>query len=222
MAMTSGHSQELKTQAVAQQVGKRLRILLSFNNAGIDDSLIGGVVSESIDGYRVADQWAAYGWNVLTLENGNDYDQVLAALKAMDAWDPDDRRPMIVVGRTTKGWWPAAQDGEIPGFGPQIVGYHSHPYEMKMNVPYFVALAETFEKRFGVVFEGIRDGAVSDEAERLRQFKTNIDVVMSVLEKDDRGVWLTDRMVEIGDGVSDDVKLRFDDTYMQMAADGEL
>ena len=27
-AMTSGHSQEMKTQAVAQQVGKRLRILL--------------------------------------------------------------------------------------------------------------------------------------------------------------------------------------------------
>ena len=51
-AMTSGHSQELKTQAVAQQVGKRLRIMLSFNNAGIDDSLIGGVVAESMDGYR--------------------------------------------------------------------------------------------------------------------------------------------------------------------------
>ena len=36
-AMTSGHSQEMKTQAVAQQVGKRLRIFLSFNNSGIDD-----------------------------------------------------------------------------------------------------------------------------------------------------------------------------------------
>ena len=212
MAMTSGHSQEFKTQAVAQQVGKRLRILLSFNNAGIDDSLIGGVVSESIDGYRIADQWAAYGWNVLTLENGNDYDHVLAALKTMDAWDPDDPRPMIVVGRTTKGWWPAARNGEIPGFGAQVVGYHSHPYEMKMNVPYFVALAETFERRFGVVFEGIRDGAVTDEAERLRQFKSNIDIAMSVLEKNNLGVWLTDRMVEIGDSVSDDVKLRFDVT----------
>ena len=210
MAMTSGHSQEFKTAAVAQQVGKRLRILLSFNNAGIDDSLIGGIVPESNDGYRIADQWAAYGWNVLTLENGNDYDQVVAALKTMDAWDPDDRRPMIVVGRTTKGWWPAAQDGEIPGFGPQIVGYHSHPYEMKMNVPYFVALAETFEQRFGVAFEGIRDGAVTDEAERLRQFKTNIDIAMSVLEKDDLGVWLTDRMVEIGERVADDANLRFD------------
>ena len=92
-AMTSGHSQEMKTQAMAQKVGKRLRILLSFNNAGIDDSLVGGVVSESFDGYRIADQWSAYGWNVLTLDDGNDYDQVLGALKTMEDWDPTDRRP---------------------------------------------------------------------------------------------------------------------------------
>ena len=209
-AMTSGHSQEMKTQAVAQKVGKRLRILLSFNNAGIDDSLIGGVVSESFDGYRIAEQWAAYGWNVLTLDDGNDYDQVLAALKTMEEWDPADRRPMIVIGRTTKGWWPAAHNGTIPGFGEQVVGYHSHPYEMKMNVPYFVALAGTFEERFGVTFEGIHDGPVDDEAERLRQFKTNIDVVMSVLEQDGLGEWLSDRLARIGDQVNDDVTLRVD------------
>ncbi len=211
-AMTSGHSQEFKTQAVAQQVGKRLRILLSFNNAGIDDSLIGGVVAESMQGYEIADQWAAYGWNVLSLDNGNDYDQVLAALKTMEEWDPNDRRPMIVVGRTTKGWWPAARDGAIPGFGDQVVGYPSHPYDMKMNVPYFVALAETFEQRFGVSFEGIRDGAVADEPGRLRQFKTNIDIAMSVLDKNDLGEWLADRLVEIGDQVPDDAKLRLDHT----------
>ena len=209
-AMTSGHSQEFKTQAVAQRVGKRLRVLLSFNNAGIDDSLIGGVVSESIAGYRIADQWAAYGWNAISLENGNDYDQVLAALKTMEEWDENDRRPMIVVGNTTKGWWPAARAGEIPGFGAQVVGYPSHPYDMKMNAPYFVALAETFERRFGVAFQGIRDGAVTDPAERLRQFKTNIDVAMSVLERDGLGEWLSDRLAAIGDQVPDDQQLRFD------------
>ena len=211
-AMTSGHSQEMKTQALAQRVGKRLRIMLSFNNAGIDDSLIGGVVPDSVEGYRIADQWAAYGWNVLALDNGNDYDQVMAALKTMEDWDPDDRRPMIVVGKTVKGWWPAAEGGTIPGFGDQVVSYQSHPYDMKMNVPYFVALAETFERRFGVRFEGIRDGAVTDEVARLRQFKTNIDIVMSVLDHNGLGTWLSDRLVAIGDGIRDDVKLRVDTT----------
>ena len=63
-AMTEGHAQELKTQAIALQVGKRLRIFLSDNNAGIDDSLIGGVVHKKFDGYRLIDQWTSYGWNV--------------------------------------------------------------------------------------------------------------------------------------------------------------
>ena len=36
-ALTEGHAQELKTQALALKVGKRLRVMLSDNNAGIDD-----------------------------------------------------------------------------------------------------------------------------------------------------------------------------------------
>ena len=209
-AMTSGHSQEMKTQAVAQQVGKRLRILLSYNNAGIDDELIGGVIQPQYDGYRIEDQWAAYGWNVFAIDDGNDYDQVIGVLKAMEDWDPSDGRPMIVVGRTVKGWWPAAVNGSIPGYGDQIISYHSHPYGFALNGDYFQALASTFEQRFGIEFEGIRGGAVSDTRERLLQFKRNIDAAMSALERDGLGDWLADRLVEIGDSVDDDMPLRID------------
>src|ERR1039458_4970630 len=82
-ALTEGHAQEFKTQALALQVGKRLRVLLSDNNAGIDDSLQGGVINARYDSYRLADQWTSYGWNVLQTEHGNDYPSVLAALKTM-------------------------------------------------------------------------------------------------------------------------------------------
>ena len=143
--MTEGHAQELKTQAIALQVGKRLRIFLSDNNAGIDDSLIGGVVASKFNGYRLVDQWTSYGWNVFTLPDGHDYDQIVGALRTMEDWDPADRRPMIVIGTTTKGYWPGAVNGKIPGAGDQVVGYPSHPYGMKMNSEYFVALARTFE-----------------------------------------------------------------------------
>ena len=51
-AMTEGHAQELKTQALALQVGKRLRIMLSDNNAGIDDVLLGGVIAGQIPRLR--------------------------------------------------------------------------------------------------------------------------------------------------------------------------
>ncbi|MBV8844899.1 MAG: hypothetical protein JO307_19000 [Bryobacterales bacterium] len=209
-AMTEGHAQELKTQAVALQVGKRLRILFSDNNAGIDDSLIGGVVPAKFEAYRIVDQWTSYGWNVLTVENGNDYEQVVAGLKTMEEWDPSDRRPMIMIGKTTKGYWPDAVQGQIPGFGDQVVGYPSHPYGMKMNSDYFLALAGTFEKQYGVEFSGIRDGAVADWRERLIQFKTNIDVVMSVLDRKGLTDWLADRLVEIGDSLRDDCPLRID------------
>ncbi len=209
-AMTSGHSQEMKTAAVAQQVGKRLRILLSYNNAGIDDELVGSVIRPVYDAYRIEDQWAAYGWNVMTLDDGNDYDQVVAVFKTMEEWDHEDDRPMIVVGKTVKGWWPAAVDGQIPGYGEQVVSYHSHPYNLAMNGDYFVGLAETFERRFGIEFEGIRDGAVSDDRDRLIQFKKNIDVAMSVLEKNGLGDWIADRLVELGESVDDSLPLRID------------
>ena len=57
----------MKTQAVAQQVGKRLRILLSYNNAGIDAELVGGVIQPQFDSYKIEDQWSSYGWNVFKL-----------------------------------------------------------------------------------------------------------------------------------------------------------
>ena len=209
-AMTEGHAQELKTQALALQVGKRLRLLLSYNNAGIDDTLLGGVIAAKYDRYQIEDQWTSYGWNVFGLQDGNKYDQILAVLKTMEDWDPNDRRPMIVIGRTVKGYWPGAVDGKIPGYGDQLVSYPSHPYALRMNSEYFVALAETFEKHYDVRFEGIRQGAVTDPRERLIQFKTNIDVVMSVLDRNGLGDWLADRLVTLGDTVPDDLPLRID------------
>jgi transketolase len=209
-AMCAGHAQELKTQALALKVGKRLRILFSDNNAGIDDALIGGVVDRAFDGYRIVDQWTSYGWNVFPLADGHDYGQIVDVLQRMEEWDPGDRRPMIVVGQTVKGYWPGAEGGKIPGAGDQLVSFPSHPYAMKMNSDYFVALARTFEERFGVEFSGIRQGPVTDTRERLIQFKTNVDVVMSVLDHNGLGDWLADRLVALGDTVRDDFPLRID------------
>src|SRR6185503_13598369 len=86
----------------------------------------------------------------------------------------------------------------------------SHPYGMKMNSEYFVSLAQAFEKHYGVEFAGIRKGAVSDPAERLVQFKTNIDVVMSLLDRNGLGDWLADRLLQIADSVKDELPTRAD------------
>src|SRR5207244_10851043 len=159
------------------------------------------------EGYRLIDQLTSYGWNVFSIPDGHDYEQVLGVLKTMEAWDPSDRRPMIVFGKTTKGYWPGAVNGKLLGMD-QIVGYPSHPYAFKMNSEYFISLAKTFEDRYGVQFAGIRDGAVTDARERLIQFKTNIDVAMSVLDLNGLGNWLADLLVEIGDSVKDEFPFR--------------
>ena len=207
-AMTEGHAQELKTQAIALQVGKRLRVMLSDNNAGIDDSLLGGVVDSKYDAYRLIDQWTSYGWNVFVVDDGNDYDQIVASLNTLEHWDPKDRRPMVVIGKTIKGYWPAAKNGKIADDCDQVVGYKSHPYGLKMNSDYFLPLACSFEDWYGVKFEGIQQGPVKDPRERLLQFKTNIDVVMSLLDRNGLGDWLADRLVDIGDSLRDEIPLR--------------
>ena len=174
-------------------------------NAGIDDELIGGVIQPQFESYKIEDQWSSYGWNVFPVENANDFAQIAAVFKAMEDWDPSDRRPMIVVGKTTKGWWPGAVDGELPGYGDQIISYHSHPYTFEMNSDYFIALAKTFEQRFNVKFHDIEKGPISDERERLLQYKTNLDVLMSTLDNHGLGDWIADRLVRIGDEVQDDL-----------------
>jgi transketolase len=210
-ALTEGHAQELKTAALAQRVGKRLRILLSMNNAGIDDALKGGVIREEYHDYDLAAQWTSYGWNVLELPDGNELGQIFGALKAMEEWPNEDRRPLIVIGQTEKGWWPAAKDGRIEGFGEQVRGHPSHPYFLPMNGEYFTALASTFEERFGVRFEGIRDGVPDTEADRLIQFKTNVDVAMSVLDRrPGLRTFLAERVLEIASGLTESPRLRIE------------
>jgi transketolase len=209
-ALCAGHAQELKNQAIALKVGKRLRVMFSENNAGIDDSMLGGVIDSKFTDYDYVGQWRSYGWNVMTMANGHDYDEIVSHLKTMEDWDPADRRPMIVIGKTVKGYWPTASNGKIAGSIDQVVGYPSHPYAMKMNSDYFVTLAKTFEDKYGVEFQGIRSGPVTKTRERLIQFKTNMDVALSVLDKNGLGDWLADRIVEIGDQVKDDFKLRID------------
>ena len=211
-ALTEGHAQELKSIALAQQVGKRLRVILSLNNAGIDDTLLGGVIKPQYKDYDIAQQWVSWGWNVFTVDNGNDFDQIIAAFKTMEEWPGRDRRPMILIGSTTKGWWPTAEDGKVGGHD-QLISYPSHPYALKMNSDYFVALAESFERTYGIEFEGIRDGIPKTDADRLVQFKTNVDKLMSVMDqRDGLREWIAEQVIDIAEMVDRKPSLRIDPT----------
>ena len=48
---------------------------------------------------------------------------------------------MIVIGKTTKGYWPGAVNGRFPARAIKSSAIPSHPYGFKMNSDYFVSLA---------------------------------------------------------------------------------
>ena len=117
---------------------------------------------------------------------------------------------MIVIGKTTKGYWPARGRRQDPRRGDADRRLPEPSVRDEDELGLLRRAGETFEEHYGVEFEGIRDGAVTDTRERLIQFKTNIDVAMSVLDRNGLGDWLADRLVEIGDTVKDDMPLRID------------
>jgi len=84
---------------------------------------------------------------------------------------------LVIIANTVKGWWPAASSLKVD----QIIGHKSHPFGFKhINAPYVCELMRTFEERFGVSFDKKRP---ANERERLMQCKHNVDVAMSILEK---------------------------------------
>ena len=210
-AMTEGHAQELKTQALALQVGKRLRVMFSDNNAGIDDSLLGGVIASKYDHYNLVEQWTSYGWNVFTLDDGNDYDQVVAALKTMEDWDPNDRRPMVVHRKDHQGLL-AVRLARKNCRAVRSSGRLSQPSLRDENELGIFRRAR--QNIRAAIWRGVCGHSAGSShrstRERLIQFKANIDIAMSVLERNGLGDWLADRLVAIGDTVKDETKLHFD------------
>ena len=79
-AMTEGHAQELKTQALEPGRGQApARHSVGQQCPSIDDSLLGGVIPKRNTGYNIAEQWTSYGWNVIRVADGGDYGQITAA-----------------------------------------------------------------------------------------------------------------------------------------------
>ena len=94
----------LKNIALAQQVGKRLRVLVSQNNAGIDDSLIGGVVKPRYRdyGHRAAVGCRGAGTSSRS-RTGTTSTRSSPRSRRWRSGRPTTRRPMVLVGPTVKG-----------------------------------------------------------------------------------------------------------------------
>ena len=126
------------------------------------------------------------------------YEELTSFFKTLEEWPEDDKRPMVLIANTIKGWWPGANDGKVEG-NAQLVGFPSHPGPVSNQ--YFLSLAESFENRFNVKFQGIHQGKPANEVERLTEFKTNIDVALSVLDQNNGKLrtFISNRLINIAD-----------------------
>ena len=96
-----GESQEGQIwEAAMFAAAKKLDNLIGFTD--VNRLQIDGTVAEVNDVEPLADKWAAFGWNVIDVPEGNDTDAVSAAVKQAKA-NLGSGKPTMVLLRTTKG-----------------------------------------------------------------------------------------------------------------------
>ena len=96
-----GESQEGQIwEAAMFAAAKKLDNLVAFTD--YNKLQIDGPVAQVNDIAPLCDKWAAFGWNVIDVADGNDVDQVSAAVKAAKA-KRGSGRPTMVVLNTLKG-----------------------------------------------------------------------------------------------------------------------
>jgi transketolase len=86
-----------------------LCVFLDHNKGQID-----GPVKEVMDIDPIADKWRAFNWNVVTLADGHDYEQIGAALAEARA---TKGKPTFIVAETIKGKGVSFMEGKIGWHG---------------------------------------------------------------------------------------------------------
>lgn len=96
-----GESQEGQIwEAAMFAAAKKLDNLVGFTD--YNKLQIDGPVAEVCDIAPLADKWCAFGWNVIEVEDGNDVDQVSAAVSEAKA-NRGTGKPTMVILNTVKG-----------------------------------------------------------------------------------------------------------------------
>lgn len=168
--MTPGRVAEaLATAATA--CAKNLFFHLDWNQASIDSNQV------TREGEKRGDyvQWtpaellSINDWNVISVPNGHDFTQVLAAQKL--ALEQTNDQPTAIVYRTTKGW----------NYGME--GRISHGAGHAFCSDAFCKTLEPFEQKFGVKFPKFSGDKTAENLEK--NFFESLMVIRQVLESTD-------------------------------------
>lgn len=182
--LTPGASHETKNSAWALGLDN-LYFLIDWNDFGIDDQPLTSVV------FGDPQMWfESHGWRTLGTAQGMEWDAVSRVVLEMTHGANPGKLP-------TCGWFKTHK-----GRGYGIYDNKSHGAPHALNSPAFWETKRPFAETYGVTFEGFGQAAPATEAGQRAQTLANIDVVMSVLAKDQKLVdYLANTLADLGDSV---------------------
>jgi transketolase len=162
-----------------------LRLLLDWNDFGIDSHPYSDVV------WGTPEHWmSAHGWKVFGAENGSDWEDLEKAFSRMDKAENPDRAPLALWFKTRKG----------RGYGTYDFSSHGSPHPRNGSA-YWETKAE-FAARYGVEFVNQGGACPEDPAGMTEEMLRNLEITASILTSDEQLVIaITDRLVELGDSV---------------------
>ena len=186
--LTPGAAHETKNTAWGLGLDN-LYYIIDWNDYGIDDTPISRVV------YGTPDDWfGGHGWRVVGDEHGSEWEPVTRTLMEL-VWGPNPNKvPSMAWLKTRKG----------RGYG--IYDNKSHGTALPMNGEGFWKNAGVYQEKYGVKFSGFNEPAPKDPAELKSQFRANLEVAISALQRDQGLVdWLAERLLEIGESVPKEI-----------------
>jgi transketolase len=185
---TAGCWHETKNSAYGLGLDN-LCVILDWNDYGIDPGAYSAIVHGT-----PRDWFAPYGWDVHEAVDGSDWAQVTQALLAATHDPGTPLRPRMVFGRTRKG----------RGYHKYDAAAHGSPH--KLNDANFWRCRQDFTDKYGTVWHGTGQPAPAEAEARREQFAANLNAALDVLRgNDDLVTYLTDRLVELGDSVPNDL-----------------
>jgi len=162
-----------------------LYFLIDWNDFGIDDQPVSKVVYGS-----PVDWFGSHGWRVVGTQQGSQWADVTRMLLSLTQGDNPHKAP-------NAGWFKTRK-----GRGYLKYDNFSHGAPHAMNSDLFWETKQPFAEKYGVQFANFGGAAPSDPQARQEEFAANLQVVMSVLAKDQALLdYLADTLVAIGESV---------------------
>lgn len=185
---TTGATHETKNTAWGLGL-ENLVYVIDWNDYGIDPNANSSVV------FGNPDLWfKSYGWKVAGAEQGSEWESVAKAFHETCLSPNPEKLPLCVWVKTIKG----------RGYG--VTGFKSHGKAHDRNSELFWVCRKEFADKYGVVFDSTGKPDPKDAAEARRQAAAHLETALDVLRNDEACLnYLTDRLVELGDSVPDEI-----------------